>query len=160
MMSCDWKDVKGYEGKYQVSSDGQVKSLDRLIGHYSGYKRKHRGRLLRPGGSINHYLTVSLDRKTHRIHRLVAEAFIPNPAQKSTVNHRDFNKWNNHVSNLEWVTVQENVIHANKRYAHRKFKCNSIQKRIVKRLRDDVPINYIMELMNISERTVYRIFST
>lgn len=96
-----WKPVVGYEGLYEVSSDGRVKSLFR-------YKKE-----LKPNITRNGYATVELfkDKSSKRllIHRLVAMAFIPNPDNLPQVNHIDENKLNNDVSNLEWITAKENM---------------------------------------------------
>ena len=109
----EWKDVEGYEGFYQISNLGRIKSLGGWCGTA---KRKERIR----STSLTHdgYEKVRLNYqgkdKTKRIHRLVAEAFIPNPENKDTVNHIDGNKRNNSVSNLEWVDRSEQMIHAYK----------------------------------------------
>ena len=98
-----FKDIKGYEGKYQVSNLGNVKSL---IG---------KGRVLKPL-KHNGYLVAQLSKngshKRHKTHRLVALTFIPNPLNKSEVNHINGNKTDNRLENLEWVTHRENTIHA------------------------------------------------
>lgn len=102
-----WRDVVGYEGKYQVSNFGRVKSLN--------YNRTGIEKLLCPKKSA-HYLRVTLRNdmgaKDKCIHRLVAQAFIPNPDNKSEVNHIDGDKRNNHLSNLEWVIHSENARHS------------------------------------------------
>ena len=103
-----WKAIKDYEGKYEVSNLGRVKSLERT----SRLNRKIKERILAPREYTGGYLRVQLSRKDFYIHRLVAETFIPNPENKSQVNHIDGNKRNNRVDNLEWNTPLENNLHA------------------------------------------------
>lgn len=103
-----WKAIKDYEGKYEVSNLGRVKSLERT----SRLNRKIKERILAPREHTGGYLRVQLSRKDFYIHRLVAETFIPNPENKSQVNHIDGNKRNNRVDNLEWNTPLENNLHA------------------------------------------------
>lgn len=103
-----WKDVKGYENKYQVSNLGNVRSLNyHREGHIQNLKLKQD-----KGG----YVTVGLCKnsvvKWKKVHRLVCKSFIPNPNNKSQVNHKDGDKTNNHVNNLEWSTASENTQHA------------------------------------------------
>lgn len=102
-----WKDVKGYEGYYQVSDKGQVRRL---------YKDRY-PKILKNRPSANYY-TVSLskncEKKTLAVHRLVAEAFLERPKGTTEVNHKDGNKLNNKAENLEWVTQKENALHASK----------------------------------------------
>lgn len=103
-MKEKWKDIKGYEGLYQVSNLGRIKSL-----------RGNSERILKPGANNKGYLYVRLYKnsksKWFTLHRLVAEAFIPNPENKSQVNHIDEDKTNNVVSNLEWMTPKDNANH-------------------------------------------------
>lgn len=104
----EWKDIEGYEGMYQVSNLGRVRS----------FKKYREGRILKSFPDPNGYLKVSLSKnnklKNHRVHRLVAIHFIPNPQNKSQVNHIDGNKQNDNVNNLEWSTPSENGKHAYK----------------------------------------------
>lgn len=106
-MTEEWRDVEGYEGRYQVSNLGRVKALPHK-GKKSGIKKATK--------SDRGYLAIGLSRKddskTFRVHRLVASAFIPNPDCLIEVNHKDGIKANNHVSNLEWSTRGENMRHA------------------------------------------------
>lgn len=103
-IKCEiYRDVKGYEEFYQVSNYGNVKSLRnnkllRQTNHRGGYK----------------LVSVSVDgmHKELTVHRLVAQAFIPNPNNYRDVNHKDGDKANNHVDNLEWVTHSENIKHS------------------------------------------------
>ena len=101
-MSEEWTDIKDYEGLYQVSNFGRVKS-------------SYTNRILKPIKHTTGYLGVNLYKNnvsyTKTIHRLVAQAFIPNPENKPEVNHIDEDKTNNMISNLEWVTSKENVNH-------------------------------------------------
>ena len=101
-----WKDDVDYPDYFKISNDGQVysKRTNKIIKtrlNKKGYKDFTTRLNGRKGKSLN-----------LRVHRMVAKAFIPNPHNKSMVNHIDGNKTNNHVSNLEWCTNQENTIHA------------------------------------------------
>ncbi|UGO49250.1 HNH endonuclease [Bacillus phage vB_BanH_Emiliahah] len=107
-----WKDIKGYEGHYQVSNYGRVRSLD-TIGENG---RVYKGKIRKFSDNGKGYLTVSLKvkgKQTHKyVHRLVAEHFLPNPEDKPEVNHKDGVKASCKLSNLEWSTRLENVRHA------------------------------------------------
>ena len=106
-----YRNIKGYEGMYQVSNLGNVKSLDKL----DALGRRVKGRVLKAGKGVNGYLTVALTKnsiqKTYSVHKLVAQAFLnhtPDGTQTLVVNHKDFNRTNNKVNNLEIVTQRTN----------------------------------------------------
>ena len=111
-----WKPIKGYEGFYEVSNFGRVKSLERKVkaNFHFGNTRTYKERILK-SGNVKGYQQVTLRNgisKHEFIHRLVAEAFVPNPKGYKTINHIDGNKKNNCADNLEWCTQKENVRHA------------------------------------------------
>lgn len=112
-----WKDVKGYEGYYQISNLGNLKSVDREVQHSRGGTRILKGKTIRPG-KTNWYYLVCLQkhgkRKYTTIHRLIAIAFIPNPENKPFINHINANGFDNRIENLEWCTQSENIKHAYK----------------------------------------------
>lgn len=108
-----WRNVKGYEGVYEVSSLGNVRRI-------SYNDKGNKGKYLLPfylkkysdkDGYLKVVLSVKRDPKSMRCHRLVAMAFIDNPFMKKEINHKDGNKANNDINNLEWVTQSENRIH-------------------------------------------------
>lgn len=108
-----WKDIPGYEGEYQASSHGRIKSLDRHIVDINGRLRKYKGQERKPQKHSAGYLSVNLRKSDqHLLHRLIALAFHPQPEGKDFVNHKDGNKKNNSADNLEWATRQENETHA------------------------------------------------
>ena len=113
-----WKDIKEFEGRYQISNYGRVKTLKKFVNNNPkskeiGYYTKEK--ILKPFYNPKGYQLVRLYKNNHnytkKIHRLVAKAFIPNLENKPQINHIDGNKKNNNVNNLEWVTNQENQTH-------------------------------------------------
>lgn len=109
-----WKDVPGYEGLYQASIFGYVRSVTRIL--YKGKDHvpsKTTGKIIAPWIDSSGYLKVDLykngKRRCKKLHQLIAKTFIPNPENKTTVNHKDENPLNNTVQNLEWMTNKENV---------------------------------------------------
>lgn len=100
----NWKAIAGYESRYEVSTGGKVRCLN--------FNHTGKPRILKLRKRRDGYLLVDLckdgNRKSTYVHRLVAEAFIPNPQNLDTVNHRDEDKTNNNVSNLEWMTLLDN----------------------------------------------------
>ena len=115
MKNEEWRDVVGYEGRYQVSSMGRVKSLERKVRHWRGGERIQKERILKPSNDRRGYLLVSLcdgeKRKTFSVHRLVCQAFHENPDNKPQVNHINEIKTDNRACNLEWCTCKQNVNH-------------------------------------------------
>lgn len=111
----EWRDVKGYEGLYQVSSFGRVRSLDRVVKDRWGNDRVMHGRLLKQQQGYNEYLRVGLvvkcKLKNVTVHRLVMEAFVPNPDNLPVINHRNEVKTCNIPDNMEWCTWQYNSIY-------------------------------------------------
>lgn len=120
-----WKEIKGYEGYYEVSEAGEVRSLDRVVydtkGCHKGKAHPVKSRMMKQSISIGHgrkdgYYVVNLHKDgisyVIPVHLLVARTFIPNTLNLPTVNHIDGNKLNNDVSNLEWVSYSDNNIHA------------------------------------------------
>lgn len=100
-----WKDIIGYEGLYMISNMGRVKSL---------FKRGSGNAILKMSDNGYHRVTLSVKcaRTNFFVHKLIAQAFIPNPDNKLQVNHINRNKYDNRVVNLEWCTPSENTIHS------------------------------------------------
>jgi len=109
-----WKDINGYEGYYQISTLGNVRSLDRIVTYKNGRTAKYKGSMRSP--SVSEYRLIALSKdgsvSVKKISRLVAEHFLFKIDGKDIVNHIDGNKKNDCVANLEWCTLSENSIHA------------------------------------------------
>lgn len=120
-----WKDIEGYEGYYQVSNLGRVKSVDRVVEqdlpHGLHGTITYRGKILKNQTQRNGYMYIGLHKNNiyswFRIHRLVAMTFVPGYKEGMEVNHIDENKRNNRADNLEWVSRRENLI-----------KCSTLEK--------------------------------
>lgn len=115
-MNPIWRDIEGYEGYYQVSSTGQVRSLDRVVDYKQYGKRIMKGKMLKWSKDGRGYPCVVLskngDTKQFKVHRLVAKTFAYNPHSKPEVNHESGIKTDNGIWNLEFVTHTENIRHA------------------------------------------------
>lgn len=123
-----WKAIVGYEGLYDISDKGRVKSL--------GNNKSRKEKILNPAKNHKGYLFVVLYKdghgKTIKVHRLVAEAFIPNPNNLETINHKDEVKTNNAVSNLEWMSIKDNINYGtrNKRTSDANINNPSLSKKV------------------------------
>lgn len=119
-----WKDIKGYEGLYQVSNLGRVKSLSRKVNDFRGKDTRTMRERIMKQRIRNTYYIVQLKkdgtRKTCQVHRIVGVMFIPNPDNKPVINHLDYNPKNNRVDNLAWCTQKENINYSIDRMKHRK----------------------------------------
>lgn len=130
MINEIWKPVKDFEGYYEISNFGRVKSLEKFNSIRSkdrtvGYMRKER--ILKPTIVSGGYLQVKLFKDTKykncHIHRLVAKAFIPNPNNLPCINHKDENRTNNNAGNLEWCTYSYNNNYGNRNKKIREKMC-------------------------------------
>ena len=130
-MREEWRDIKGFEGYYQVSNLGQIRSVDRKI--YQSHNQKdsnYKSKLRKPTVDKHGYLEINLCKgsksKKYLVHRLVANAFIPNPNNYPQVNHIDENKHNNFVDNLEWCTPKYNSNYGYRKERIKKARTNNM----------------------------------
>lgn len=160
-----WKPVAGYEGVYEVSSHGRVRSLDRFVAVESDikgcYRSLRKGRVLADCTDRDGYRLVSLSCRGvvrgYKVHRLVAIAFLPPRPDAPEVNHKDFCKTNNRANNLEWATAAENSKHGCAEGA-RVPKLTAAQ---VARIRELHAAGFdyaqVAQLFDVSKQTIYRI---
>lgn len=114
-----WKDIPGYNGRYQASTLGRIRSTDRLVEKSNGLKEFYKGRVLKASLVPSGYLYVGIAEeqnkfRSRRVHRLIAETFIPNPLNLPEINHKNEDKTDNKVENLEWCSREYNS-----QYGHR-----------------------------------------
>ena len=167
----EWREISGYEGVYQVSSFGNLRSKNREckidpIRRSKKHKRTVKGRLLTPMLKNRGYYTINLCRNGNaimfNIHRLVALVFITNPENKPCVNHKDGNKLNNHFENLEWVTYSENIKHAydngliKKKYYSGGL--NTFQVKVIRKTKGLTHLD-LAEIFNVSQSCIYKIIT-
>ena len=143
-----WKDVEGFEGYYQVSTWARVRSLDRWVVYPNKSKRLIKGKILKPFKDKDGYLIVNLKKhqkgKYTRVHRIIAEAFIPNPLNLQCINHKDEVRDNNYPCNLEWCSVKYNNNYGN----HNKNVAEKLSKKVYQY---DLNGNLIKEWSSASE---------
>lgn len=165
-----WKEIPGYECLYEVSNMGRVKALSRVIIRSDGVKQTYKESFKKPTLGKRGYYFVTLSKKgvskKHNIHRLVAINFIPNPKNKSQVNHIDGDKLNNNICNLEWVTNKENSNHAlysglldNKGSKNGMSKLSEEDVIFIKSLKNNKKHREIAKQFNVSQSTVTMILN-
>lgn len=165
-----WKDIEEYEGKYQVSNMGRVKSLERTVrcGLNGGCYRTIPERIIKPIKDNYGYLVVNLwedgKKKTCKVHRLVATAFLPNPENLPCINHRDENKRNNLAQNLEWCDVKYNNNYGTKNQrASEKLRGRKLSEEHIRKLRgrklSEEHIRKIAEKQRNNTRTSKPVYS-
>lgn len=154
-----WKDIKGYEGLYQVSNLGRVKRLN----YWNGFEYKNGEKILKPTNQKNtpgYYrskvkLCNGKDKRDFKVHRLVATAFIPNPNNYPIINHIDGNPLNNRVDNLEWCTQKHNMQEA----INTDNSCKTIhtidREDLVELLNNNFTYDDIAQMLNIAKGTVF-----
>lgn len=139
-----WKDINGYEGLYQVSNMGRVKSLK--------YNKSNNEKILKAGSSKRGYQLVILcknaKKQTKTIHRLVACEFIPNPSNYTDVNHKDEDKRNNEISNLEWMSHKDN-----QNYGNRNKKCSERQGKLVEIFKDGISLGIFKSTRELEKQS-------
>lgn len=157
-------EIPNYEGYYEVSTCGVVRSMTKRVKQHHGTQLK-KGKILSPAYDRAGYLKCALSRNnklhTFTVHQLVARTFIPNPKRLNEINHKDGNKSNNHISNLEWCDRMYNMTHARE---------NNLLKNGSKPMFSEVDIKRIINLrkegftaiqisvkMNCHKCTIYRI---
>ena len=142
-----WKPIKGYEELYEVSNYGRIRSFDRWCSHRRG-KQLKKGKILKLHKDTSGYLCVKLCKNTNqyqfKVHRLVAQTFIPNPNNLPQVNHKDECKTNNIVSNLEWCDIKYNVNYCSRN----KIVAEKLSKIV---LQYDLEGNFIKEYKSVIE---------
>lgn len=169
-----WKDIVRYEGLYQVSNYGKVRSIQRIITYNGvgkgGGKRLYPSIELKPClNSVGYYqvsLSVNNKRKRYMVHRLVAEAFCFHPINKDCVNHIDGDYLNNKCDNLEWVSTKENVRHAILNGLHKIYgedshlaKFTNIQADIIRKIRHKgITTKELTILLGVSKYCINNIY--
>jgi hypothetical protein len=159
-----WKDIEGYEGLYQISNQGRIRSLERSVYHPITKIQKIPEKILKPDLRKG-YLAVSLCingfKKSFLIHRIVAKHFVLNHFNKPEVNHLDGNKSNNYYLNLEWATSSENQIHAVKTFLQKSGSKHSNSKldetKAIKIKNSALSLSKLSEIYGVSKSCIYSV---
>lgn len=161
MINEIWKDVPGYEGLYQVSNLGEVRSLPRYEKDKNNKLYKRKGVILKQSKTTTGYWKVELckngTRKSLKVHRLVALAFIVNTFNKPFINHKDGNPLNNIVDNLEWCTQSENIQHAHDTGLINNFQNKLDHNEVIREYLNNSKTEEICRKFNISKTVLYGI---
>lgn len=153
----EWRPIDNLEDKYLISSFGRVKSIFTLREDKNGKIYKKKPNIMKQSFTTTGYLMVTLEKVKHKVHRLVAKAFIPNPENKPCVNHIDCNPLNNNTSNLEWVTQKENIEHAIQN--HRRKNVSFFDKEKAKELfKDGKTVNEIAKELKTNKIALQNFF--
>lgn len=168
----NWKDIPGYEGHYQASHDGFIRSVTKRVKQHSGSTQLKTGKILSPAIDRLGYVKVALSRenklRAFTVHRLVALTHLPNPNGYKELNHKDGNKRNNHIDNLEWCNRTHNITHAVRTglLVHKTGDDNfgtmfkkAEHHRILKMHSDGLTAPAIAKILGCSYSTIYRITS-
>lgn len=143
----EWRDIDGYEGLYQISNIGRVKSFDRVVRTFGGY-RTIGGRIIKPHHDKDGYWRIGLSKdrkqKQHYVHRLVAKAFLENPDNLPVINHKNEIKDDDRVENLEWCTIYYNSVYNGKMEKLAKLRWKKV-------IQYDMNGNFIREWDSIKE---------
>lgn len=168
-MEESWKDIKGFEGLYQVSNLGRVKTLEKEVSHSRNKLLKVKRKSIikkQVFNKKNGYMYVSLnkDKKMYNfsIHRLVAIHFIDNFNNKSEVNHIDGNKTNNTILNLEWVNAKENTNHSFKiGHPSKRIKLNVDKVIEIRKLYStgNYTLNYLSKVYEVKTKTIKKVIN-
>lgn len=161
-----WKDVVGYEGLYEISNYGRIKSLPVNVNHSrgNGMTRPKNERILKQvlskrTGYLRMCLCKENKKKSYQMHRLIAIAFIPNPQNKPCINHINGVKHDNSLKNLEWVTVKENNIHKFTHLGHVSGRKNKISNTIYKYTFDGELVDVIKDTWDVDPKYKHNVMN-
>lgn len=161
-----WKPVPDYEGLYEVSNLGRIRSVERTVFRKDGTTLHYKGKILHPYIGKKGYPVIGLSKngraKTYQLHRIVAKCFIPAEEEKDFINHKDGDKANCAAENLEWVTSSENVLHAYRVLCRRPPRLGACGTNFtpdeVRAIRnDDRSVKVIADEYNTSRENIYNI---